>query len=68
MIDTVLHILNANAIFNSWNDTLVTLIPKTANQVLMKEFQPISLCNGGYKILSRAITNRLRPVLSKIID
>lgn len=68
MIDAVLHFLNGNDILDSWNDTLVTLIPKPVNPMLMKEFRPISLCNVCYKILSRAITNRLRPVLSKIID
>lgn len=66
--EAILHNLNENANFESWNDTLVTLIPKTVNPMLIKEFRPISLCNVCYKIMARAITNRLRPILSQIID
>ncbi|XP_073057409.1 uncharacterized protein [Primulina eburnea] len=33
-----------------------------------KDFRPISLCNTCYKIISRVITNRLRPILAVAID
>lgn len=35
---------------------------------MMKEFCPISLCNVFYKIIARAMTNRLRPLMKLIID
>lgn len=34
----------------------------------LKDFRPINLCNTCYKIISRAITNRFRPILDKVID
>lgn len=34
----------------------------------MKDFRAISLCNVCYKIIVRAITNRLKEILGKIID
>lgn len=64
----VLAVLNDEASLNSWNQTVVTLIPKVANPLLMKEFRLISLCNVYYKIISLALKNRLRPIMNDIID
>ncbi|XP_073046024.1 uncharacterized protein [Primulina eburnea] len=66
--DVVLRVLNEGAPLEAWNDTLVTLIPKTKNPMLMKEFCRINLCYVCYKIVSRSLTNRLMPFLFKIIE
>ncbi|XP_073137930.1 uncharacterized protein [Henckelia pumila] len=64
----VLHILNEDAPMDGWNNTIITLIPKVGNPMMMKEFRPISLCNICYKIIARALTNRLRLLMSRVID
>lgn len=33
----------------------------------MHDFRPISLCNALYKILSKTMVNRLKPLLDRII-
>lgn len=62
-----LQILNEGASIELWNETLVTLILKVKDLMIMSEFRPISLCNVSYEFVCRALTNRLRPVLSKIV-
>ncbi|XP_073133915.1 uncharacterized protein [Henckelia pumila] len=63
-----LAILNDGAPMDDWNKTVITLIPKVPNPLMVKEFRPISLCNVCYKIIARALTNRLRPMMKYVID
>ena len=52
----------------SLNATLIALIPKKAAAVEVKDFQPISLVRGVYKILAKVLATRLRMVLGEIIS
>ncbi|CAL1400517.1 unnamed protein product [Linum trigynum] len=64
----VLQILDTCAMPEGLNHTLITLIPKTKQLVSPKDFRPISLCNVLYKIVSKVLANRLKPLLDKIIS
>lgn len=48
-------------------DTLIALIPKVDSSKTFKEFRPISLCNTMYKILTKVLVHRIRPILCKLI-
>ncbi|KAK1682165.1 hypothetical protein QYE76_043013 [Lolium multiflorum] len=50
------------------NDTALVLIPKLDDPRRMSEFRPISLCNVVYKVVSKCLVNRLRPILGDIIS
>jgi hypothetical protein len=52
----------------SLNATFVSLIPKKTEAMEIKDFRPISLVGGVYKILAKLLANRLRVVLPKIIS
>lgn len=49
------------------NNTLITLIPKFPNPEKLEHFRSISLCNFVYKIISKVLTNRLKPLLQTLI-
>ncbi|XP_050248620.1 uncharacterized protein LOC126695864 [Quercus robur] len=50
------------------NETFITLIPKVQGAHKFGHFRPISLCNFCYKVISRILVARLRPLLDKLID
>ncbi|KAK3229051.1 hypothetical protein Dsin_000932 [Dipteronia sinensis] len=54
--------------FGSINDTLICLILKVKVAMRITEYQPISLCSVVYKIVAKALDNRLRTVLKEVIS
>ena len=60
--------LNSRSILKSSNHTFITLIPKVQHLVRVSNFGPISLSNVIYKIVSKVIVNRLKPLLDSIIS
>ena len=52
----------------SLNATFIALIPKKDAAVEIKDFRPISLVGGVYKILAKVLASRLRLVLGEIIS
>jgi hypothetical protein len=55
-------------ILEGLNDTTIMLIPKGTNPKTLTDYRPISLCNVLYKIISKCLVNRLRPLLDNIIS
>ncbi|GJV61083.1 RNA-directed DNA polymerase, eukaryota [Tanacetum coccineum] len=50
------------------NSSFVTLIPKTHNANLVKDFRPISLIGSIYKIIAKILANRLVVVLGDLVN
>jgi hypothetical protein len=52
----------------SYNSTFLVLIPKVDFPDTFDDFRPISLCNCLYKIISKVIVVRIKPLLSNVIS
>eukprot|EP00253_Pinus_taeda_P015324 PITA_15324 len=50
------------------NATFLALIPKSEGANKLEKYRPIALCNITYKIVSKVIANRLKPLLPLLIS
>jgi len=65
LLDMVEEARRFGVMVSSLNSTFITLILKANKPITFDDFQLISLCNLCYKIISKIIANRIKPVLSK---
>ncbi|OMO59932.1 reverse transcriptase [Corchorus capsularis] len=49
------------------NQTLLVLIPKIVRPEYVKQFRLISLCTVAYKLITKVLVNRLRPLLDDLV-
>lgn len=68
MIMAVQEFFSTGRLLQQWNTTILTLIPKKQNVVLVSDFRPISCCNTTYKVISKILANRLKQVLPLVIS
>jgi len=70
--DTVLQAIwnffKHDQLLKEQNHTFIALIPKKIGASSVHHYRPISLCNIIYKIISKLLANRLKPLLSNIIS
>lgn len=55
-------------VYQPFNATFLTLIPKSNHPSSFNDFRPNSLCTCLYKVIAKIIASRLKPFLSKNIS
>ena len=68
LIDMVNNFLVFRDLDPRLNITNICMIPKTERPTRMTELMPVSLCNVGYKIISKVLYQRLKTCLPSLIS
>ncbi|KAG5563042.1 hypothetical protein RHGRI_005701 [Rhododendron griersonianum] len=68
VIAAVKSFFHSSNMLRSVNQTLITVIPKVKCPTKPSQFRPISLCTVSYKIITKILANRLKPILPLIIS
>lgn len=63
-----MDILNNNKDSVAINKTFIAMILKCKNPLSPKDFCLISLCNMAMKVVTKTIANRIKHILSEVID
>lgn len=64
----IIDSFNTGLVDPEMNKTSLVLIPKIKNPTYIQDFRPISLLNTGYKILSKILVGRLKPLMPDLIS
>lgn len=63
----VTKVLESRNLPEGLSDAFIVLIPKSATPQLTNHFRPIGLCNIVYKVVTKVLVNRLKPIFPSLI-
>ena len=63
LCEFVLNFLETCLLLEGENDTLLVLTPKVKHPNMISQVRPISLCNVGYKVITKILTNTLKEIM-----
>lgn len=66
LLNLVTTSFSEGSALDNLNSTLITLVPKIESPESMVHFRPISLCSTLYKVISKVLVARLRPILPNL--
>lgn len=68
LIKIVRDFFDTGQLTNDLNETNIVLIPKKKVPTSMGDLRPIALCNVSYKLISKVLANRMKPLLDMVIS
>lgn len=68
IMDFVLTLFFTSEFLTSINNRWVTLIPNKSNPCKIEDYRSISVVGSIYKIISKILENRLKPVISEVVS
>lgn len=67
-MNTIRQFHSQQVLEKSLNATYVALIPKITGTSELRDFRPVSLTGGIYKIIAKLLAERLKRVVSKLVN
>uniref|UniRef100_A0A803PMN5 RNase H type-1 domain-containing protein n=1 Tax=Cannabis sativa TaxID=3483 RepID=A0A803PMN5_CANSA len=68
VIGLVQQFFTSGSFVNGCGDANVVLIPKKKSPQVMQDLRPIALCNVLYKVVTKVMTNRMKPFMDTIVS
>ncbi|GJS72037.1 RNA-directed DNA polymerase, eukaryota [Tanacetum coccineum] len=68
VVEVVLYFFNYGQFPKGSNSSFITLIPKTQEAKMMKDFRPITLIGSLYKIIAKILAIRMGAVLEDLVN
>ena len=68
ILDVVEDSRKSRTVLRAINESFIALIPKLEKSMTPERFRPIALCNVVYKIISKVISNILKPLLPSLVS
>lgn len=68
IVEEIQRFFRTSSLHNGWNHTQLCLLPKVSKPDTMKDLRPISLCSVQYKIISKLLSERMKPVMPVLIS
>ncbi|KAL0853720.1 hypothetical protein Bca101_058872 [Brassica carinata] len=67
VINSIKSFFNSGFLSTAENSTILSLVRKKPGASLVIDYRPISCCNTVYKVISKLLVNRLKPLLPALI-
>eukprot|EP00253_Pinus_taeda_P009736 PITA_09736 len=68
ILEVVEESRKSRSVLRALNESFIALIPKQEKSMTPDRFRPIALCKVVYKIISKVIANRLKPLLPTLVS
>lgn len=67
VVTSIIIFFNSGFLPKATNSTILSLVPKFPDASMIAEYRPIACLNTIYKVISRLLVHRLKPILSGLI-
>ncbi|KAL5568577.1 hypothetical protein UlMin_025152 [Ulmus minor] len=67
LVAVVREFFLSNSMAQRLNESFIVLVPKKPNPTRINHYRPISVCNVAYRVITKIIANRLKPLLNRLI-
>ncbi|XP_022899293.1 uncharacterized protein LOC111412589 [Olea europaea var. sylvestris] len=67
-VEAIMKFFSLGSIPKQINHAVIALVPKSTHAPSVEDYRSISCCNVIYKVITKILASRLRPILGDIVD